>query len=370
MTESLESDWQRRSRSRHPELRAATKELVARVLVAAGVAALMRRRRSKKLAILMFHGVEGEPIDPPCGYVTDAATLRRELEYVGRHFNVIPLDEALDRLHDGTLPDRAAALTFDDGTRNLATHAGPVLRDLKLPASVFVATGPMGTGEALWPDRLFLAFARTTLTEIDLTAVGLGVCSLRDDADRFQTRDVLIECLKRLPDAERAAHVDSLVAGLGPAFDAYGGPFEMLSWDDARALASDGLVTIYPHSVTHPILSQCSDDKVEYEISESCRTVARETGRAPEIFAYPNGGPEDFDERARKHLRRNGIRWSLATTNGFADRESDPLALPRIGIGSNLSFAVFRLKVSGLEAPRRRFRTGVSNPSSADVISA
>jgi peptidoglycan/xylan/chitin deacetylase (PgdA/CDA1 family) len=318
----------------------------------------------------MFHGVEGEPINPPCGYVTDAATLRRELEYVRRHFNVIPLDEALERLRDGALPDRAAALTFDDGTRNLATHAGPVLRDLGLPASVFVATGPMGTGEALWPDRLFLAFARTTVPEIDLTAVGLGVCSLRNDADRFHTRDVVIECFKRLADAERIARVDSLVATLGHAFDAYGGPFEMLSWDDARALASDGLVNIYPHSVTHPILSRCSDEKVEYEISESCLTVERETGQAPEIFAYPNGGPEDFDERAWEAFRRNGVRWSLATTNGFADRASNPLALPRIGIGSNLSFAMFRLKLSGFAPPRRRFRAGASRRSSEQGVSA
>lgn len=370
MAEPLESDWQRRSVSHYPRLRAAAKELVARALCAAGVPALLRRRTSKKLAILMFHGVEGGPIVPPCGYVTDAVTLRRELSYVRRNFNVIPLDEALGRLRDGTLPDRAVALTFDDGTRNLATHAGPVLSDLGLPASVFVATGPVGTGEALWPDRLFLAFARTKVSDIDLTEIGLGVCSLRRDADRFRTRDVLIECLKRLPDAERIARVESFVAALGPVFDAYGGPFEMLTWDDARALARGGLVNIYPHSVTHPILSRCSDEKVEYEISASCLAVERETGHAPEIFAYPNGGPEDFDARAWETLRRNGIRWSLATTNGCADHDSHPLALPRIGIGGNLSFAMFRLKVSGFARPRRRVRAELPRPFSEQGISA
>jgi peptidoglycan/xylan/chitin deacetylase (PgdA/CDA1 family) len=332
--------------------------VVAQTLGAVGIPAIYRRRRREQLAILMFHGVEGAPIEPPCGYVTDAATLRRELEYVRGHFTVIPLDEALERLRDGTLPDRAAALTFDDGTRNLATHAGPVLRELGLPASVFLATGPMGTGEALWPDRLFLAFASTTVPEVDLTAVGLGVCSLRDDADRSRIRDAAVECFKRLPDAERLIRVDSLVSTLGPAPSA--GPFEMLSWDDARGLARDGLVDLYPHSVTHPILSRCSDEKIHREISGSCLAVERETGHAPEIFAYPNGGPDDFDDRARDALHRNGVRWSLATTNGFADRDSDPLALPRIGIGSNLSFAMFRLKVSGFAPPRRGFRAAAS----------
>lgn len=60
------------------------------------------------------------------------------------------------------------AITFDDATRNLATHAVPVLRELRLPAAMFLVTGPMGTGETLWPDRLWLAIARTAATEVDL----------------------------------------------------------------------------------------------------------------------------------------------------------------------------------------------------------
>jgi peptidoglycan/xylan/chitin deacetylase (PgdA/CDA1 family) len=149
--------------------------------------------------------------------------------------------------------------------------------------------------------------------------------------------------------------VESLVTALGPRFDAYGGPFQMLSWEEAHVLASDGRVTLYPHSVTHPILSRCSDEKLEYEISESCRMLERETGVPSTIFAYPNGGAQDFDERAKAALLRNGVRWALSTTDGFADSDSDPLALPRIGIGSNHSFALFRLKVSGFALPRRRF---------------
>jgi peptidoglycan/xylan/chitin deacetylase (PgdA/CDA1 family) len=335
--------------------RAILKELAARALCAVGVPALARQRLSG-LAIVMFHGVEAEPLSPACGYVIDTATLRRQLNYVRRHFDVLPLEEALERLRRGTLPARAAALTFDDGTRNLAIHAAPVLRDLGLPASVFLATGPMGTGEALWPDRLWLAFARTTAPELDLSAIGFGTQSLRAPADRIRVRDLVIQRCKELADTERIELVESMVDALGPRFDAYGGPFQMLSWEEARDLACDGRVTLYPHSVTHPILSRCSDEKVDYEVSESCLALTRETGSAPAIFAYPNGGAEDFDERAMAALRRNGIRWALSTTDGFADGDSDPLALPRIGIASSHSYAVFRLKISGFALSRRRSR--------------
>ena len=302
----------------------------------------------------MFHGVEAEPISPPCWHVLDSATLRRELAYVQQHFHVLPLEEALERLHAGSLPDRAAALTFDDGTRNLLTHAAPVLREVGLPAAVFLATGPIGTDEALWPDRLWLALARTRAQEVDLAALGLGTRSLQSTADRGEAYAMAVQRFKDLPDAERIARLESLVAMLEPESDGDPGPFRLLSWDEARALASEGNVTLYPHSVTHPILSRCSDEKVECEVVESCAAIERETSCAPSVFAYPNGRVQDFDERAKAALRRCGIRWALSTTHSFAHRDSDLFELPRIPIGSDLSFAGFRLVVSGALSWRRR----------------
>ena len=141
------------------------------------------------------------------------------------------------------------------------------------------------------------------------------------------------------------ARLESLIMALGVEFDHDPGPFRLLSWDEARSVASDGLVALYPHTDTHPILARCSDEKVDREISDSCAAVERETGIAPAVFAYPNGQPEDFDERAKAALRRRGVRWALSTSRGRAHSGSDPLALPRIA--SNSSFALFRLQVSG-----------------------
>jgi peptidoglycan/xylan/chitin deacetylase (PgdA/CDA1 family) len=295
----------------------------------------------------MFHGVEMEPVSPPCWHVLDVSLFRRELAYVSRYFHVLPLQEALERIDAGTLPDHSAALTFDDGTRNIAGHAAPVLRELNLPAAIFLTTGPMGTGQALWPDRLWLAFARTEATEADLTSLGLGKRSLHSAAHRGEAYAAAVGRLKDLPDEERTSFLELFLMTLGGADDNDAGPFQLLSWDEARGIALDGRLTLYPHTVTHPVLSKCSDEKVEKEVVESCAAVERETGRAPIIFAYPNGRSQDFDERVKAVLRRCGIRWAVSTIEGFADAYSDPLALPRIPIGSDLSFARFRLLVTG-----------------------
>lgn len=163
----------------------------------------------------------------------------------------------------------------------------------------------MGSAETLWPDRLWLAFARTELPEADLTVLDLGRHPLGDDAQRGAAYAAAVHRLKELPDAERADRLETLLAALG-ADVTEPGPFRLLSWDEAHELTRAAEVALYPHTSTHPILSRCSDDKVEREVSESCAILERETGCAPVIFAYPNGRAQDFDDRAKAALRRRG----------------------------------------------------------------
>jgi peptidoglycan/xylan/chitin deacetylase (PgdA/CDA1 family) len=301
----------------------------------------------------MFHGVEAKPLSPPCWHVIDAVTLRRQLEFLDRHFVLLPLEQALERLWAGELPQRAAALTFDDGARNLATEAAPVLGQFSAPAAAFVSTGPMGSRKTLWADRLWLAFARTRADAVDLAGIGLGQPSLRTDEERGDAYGAAVHQLKELPDERRLAEFTSIVERLGQQDDEDPGPFQLLSWDEARSLATNSKVTIYPHTVSHPILSQCSDAKVRYEIAESCSVVEREIGCRPTGFAYPNGRLQDFDDRARDVLKSCGVQWALSTVDGFADRNSDPYAIPRIGIGSDLTHARFRLLASsGQSSPK------------------
>ena len=52
----------------------------------------------------------------------------------------------------GRLPERAVALTFDDGFRSVAREAAPLLRDRGVRATVFCVSGRLG-GESDWPSR-------------------------------------------------------------------------------------------------------------------------------------------------------------------------------------------------------------------------
>jgi peptidoglycan/xylan/chitin deacetylase (PgdA/CDA1 family) len=61
-----------------------------------------------------------------------------------------PLDEALFRLEEGA-PGRHVCVTFDDGYHDTLDNALPALRDLGIPATIFVSTTVIdGTARLYW----------------------------------------------------------------------------------------------------------------------------------------------------------------------------------------------------------------------------
>ena len=94
---------------------------------------ITRSGNNARLSILIYHRVIPEP-DPIHFYKTDANIFRIHMNALADGFNVLPLREAVKRLKNGTLPSRAACITFDDGYANNATVALPILQERALPA--------------------------------------------------------------------------------------------------------------------------------------------------------------------------------------------------------------------------------------------
>src|ERR671921_486725 len=93
-----------------------------------------------RLSILIFHRVAAEP-DPLFPHEMHARRFDETCGWLEDWFNVVALDEGARRLRAGTLPDRALAITFDDGYGDNHDVALPILRNRRFPATFFVATG-------------------------------------------------------------------------------------------------------------------------------------------------------------------------------------------------------------------------------------
>src|SRR5271166_3851463 len=67
------------------------------------------------------------------------------MEWLHANVRVAPLAEVVSALTGHQpLPERTVVLTFDDGFADFYSSAAPVLRKLKLPATLFVLTGLCG----------------------------------------------------------------------------------------------------------------------------------------------------------------------------------------------------------------------------------
>lgn len=321
-----------------------------RLLCAAGLPAWARRRRRRDLTILMYHGVVARPLEVECWHQLPVDAFARQMAWVARRYAVLPLEEALERLAAGTLPDHALALTFDDGYRNVRTVAGPVLAAHGLHATVFLVTDLVGTDEVVWPDRLYLAFARSAAASVDVPDLGLPRCALEGPGRKARAYATAVRALKGLPVAEKDARLAALLAALGRTAPEEPGDFRMLGWDEVDAMRREGRFGFAGHSTRHEILARMPDGQVAAAIGRSHEVVAARTGHVPTVFAYPNGRAMDFDDRARAALGHLGVRFALSTIEGFNDATTDRLALERISVGADLSFARFRLLTSGAVA--------------------
>jgi peptidoglycan/xylan/chitin deacetylase (PgdA/CDA1 family) len=278
---------------------------------------------SRCLSILIYHRVVPEP-DPLVPDQVCASEFDSQLAALRRWFTVLPLREATARLRDGALPTRAASVTFDDGYRDNATVALPILRRHGIQATFFVATGFLDGGR-MWNDTVIETIRRARGDKLDARCIGLEPLSIASMPLRHQAIEKVLGALKYLPSDERQKRVDELAAQAPSAL-----PSDlMMSTDQVRSLHSGGM-EIGAHTVTHPILAQIDPARAEREIQDGKRRLEAITGKPIALFAYPNGKPvRDYGSEHVGMVKKLGFQAAVSTAWGAAHPASDPFQLPR-----------------------------------------
>ena len=96
--------------------------------------------------IICYHCVKDEANS--CLRPTKVADFEDQMQYLSREYNPVPLETVAQHIQNGTsLPPRAIAVTFDDGYRDNYENVYPIVKRYKIPATVFLTTGFVGTGE-------------------------------------------------------------------------------------------------------------------------------------------------------------------------------------------------------------------------------
>lgn len=334
-------------------------ELLGRLLLATGAVRLLNHLNRRRLLVVMYHGVRADGADYDNWCQLPEARFVWQLDYLRRYHRVVPVSRIAA---SEPLPDRAAAITFDDGYRNNVTRALPRLRARGLPAAIFLVTGALGGERLLWPERLFDAIEQSPHLEIDGGAAGLGRLSLDGPHARRLSYGRLLERLKAMELAAKQQALEALIEALGPPSrtDAdYLEDLRLMDWPTALELQREGTFELGAHTVSHEILSRLPDAAVRSEVLESCAEVRRRLAPPTGVpFAYPNGRLQDFDPRAREALREAGATLAFTTESGLNEPGADRYALRRISVGADMTPGRFVLACTGLLDRMRRPRGG------------
>jgi peptidoglycan/xylan/chitin deacetylase (PgdA/CDA1 family) len=230
-----------------------------------------------------------------------------------------------------------AAVTFDDGYRDVYEHAVPLLQRKGIPAAVFVVTDLIGTTRPPLCDRLHLLLTRAFTRWPDAAArVGrlLRALEIRDAAERIggSSATVLmmtVRLLRSLPRSvlerlilalEADIEVDpSLIDGMLP-----------MTWEMLTRMKRAGIV-VGSHTKSHALLPLERPAIVAEELLGARVEIERRLGGPVRHFAYPDG---QFTRTCAAAVSAAGYRFAY-TTCTYRDPEYPLLTLPRLMLWEN-----------------------------------
>jgi peptidoglycan/xylan/chitin deacetylase (PgdA/CDA1 family) len=298
--------------------------------------------RKNLFRVLTYHRVD-EPkahlwLDPGLISASPEA-FEAQMKYLAANYEVVSVLEVVKAFENQgrkLLPPRAVVITFDDAYRDFEKFAWPILKQHRIPVTLFVSTAYPDHPERLfWWDRVYNAIHTTVKGELNTS---IGRLSISTIVQRKQAYKRLKDHFKMLPNDVAMLEVDQLCSGLGASPQ----PNCVLGWDSLRKLASEG-VTLGAHTRTHPIMNNLAVDDIQTETTGSIHDLQREIGLVPQVFAYPSG---IHNQDAVKAVEHAGFALAFTTERGINDvGHADRLRLRRINVGARTTIPILRAQL-------------------------
>ena len=262
--------------------------------------------------------------------------------------DIVSLEEARSRITSGDTSNRFACFTLDDGYKDNLEYAYPVFSKHKAPFTIYVPSDyPDGKGELWW----------VGLEEVIASASEI---KFKTGNDTARLRCVTVEekstAFERIYNHYRKLDTDAQQGLISGLCDAHGVDLDTLcrdlimTWDEIRQLASDPLVTIGAHTVSHHALAKLPEQRARDEMKHGADRIEKELGAWPEHFSYPYGSPDSAGLREFRIARELGFKTAVTTRKGvlFPEHADHLTALPRVSLNGEYQSSVYtRLYMTG-----------------------
>jgi len=325
------------------------KKLVMGALANGMALDIARRRLSNDHAVvLMYHEVVEDAADIESWTAIRVSDLKRQLDYLGRHYDIVSMDDALARMRrPGGARRPAAVVTFDDGGKGNATTLLPLVEAVKLPVTIYIASGHIESQRPYWFDRLINALQVESQFSIDLRRfAGLDAYTFNRvrGGDNWLEYDRLLSGIKRLPPAGYDDIVASIEAQTAQCTPRRGPRLIPMTVADVKAVSSSPYITIGGHSHCHTLQTRLSPEQRKSSLETNRRLLREWTGQEVNHFAYPSG---DLDAAVIADVKACGYLSAVSTVHQVWRPGCDEYQIPRFGIGRYDALPTFRAGLVG-----------------------
>jgi peptidoglycan/xylan/chitin deacetylase (PgdA/CDA1 family) len=294
-------------------MRVIVKRAAELALCRSGLTGVLRRLRRHDVLVLAYHNVvpDDAVVRGERSLHVGQEQLQRHLSLLSRTHHVIPVEQIAG---PGQGKPRVV-ITFDDAYLGAVQLGMEVLRELRVPATIFVPPGCLG-GQRFWWD---------VLSSEEAMASGLRESAL----------------------SELAGKSADILARANPLSEPQGAMYEKTATEAEldMALAHDGL-TLGSHTWSHPNLAELEGAELAEELVRPLEWLRdRYPERTAEWLSYPYGR---WSETVALAARRAGYRGAFRIEGGWIRPARDPFGVPRVNVPSGLSVEGLEVRSSGL----------------------
>jgi len=276
--------------------------------------------------VLLYHRVAQLEHDP-YGLAVRPDRFAAQCDVLRQHYDVVPL-------RDANAVRREVAITFDDGYAD-NRPAAAILASASLPATFFITVGRIGQRREVWWDRLEQMVMQCAPAGgyLDLDVGGKRFwADVRSPDARARAHMALYWRVRRLRPAAIEALLDRLEGQLGP-LTVERDTHRWMTREELREVADTSGIDVGAHTLTHPVLTAVSPGEQWEEIDGGRRQLEQVIEKPIEMFSYPFGGDDAFDEATDELVRRAGYTLACTTTGGLASAADSPFQIPRNAVG-------------------------------------
>ncbi len=328
------------------------KDALLNLMLSTGAFAPFRLAHRSQSLILTYHRFSADKVD----HKTSAQTFAEHVCYLQKHYEIVPLKRLAEAVASGSGSAKLAAITIDDGHHDAYKIAYPILREYHAPATLFVVTDFLDGKTWMWTDKIRFITMKTAFDELNLLVNGRRCQMILSCTEsRYEAASRLNSQLKKLPDGAKESEIARIADTLKVEIpELPPDEFAPITWEQARELDANG-VSIGSHTVTHPILTNVDNDRLDFELSTSRLRIRAMLGHEADAFCYPNG---NFNARVKEAVKHAGYHCAVITRHGFNDKSTDLFALHRFHDEPDL--AHFVQTTSGFEAVKNQLRKALS----------